>query len=200
MQHAALLGRPELERVARALRERPGALLAVDGPARRAAVALILRPRAEGELEMLLIKRAEWSGDPWSGHVAFPGGRQEPGDATLEGTAVRETYEETAIDLARDGSLLGTLDELRPRTPVEPPLIVRPYVFAAVPEVAIVPSPEVAEAFWVSLASLRDPAVSGETTVVVRGEERRVSSFLHGAHMVWGLTERAIRQFLAVIG
>ena len=69
-------------------------------PARRAAVALVLRgpgdasgDGAEGPIELLFVKRAEWEGDPWSGHVAFPGGRHEPQDETLWDTAARETHE-----------------------------------------------------------------------------------------------------------
>ena len=145
---------------------------------------------------MLFIKRAEFSGDPWSGHVAFPGGRQEPGDASLEETAIRETREETAIDIRRDGQVLGTLDEIYPRTPALPPIVVRPYVTVVVPDAAIVLSAEVAASFWIPVATLRDPAVSTESTVVVRGEERRVSSFRHGSYTVWGLTERIVRQFI----
>jgi hypothetical protein len=67
-------------------------------------------------------------GDPWSGHVAFPGGRAEPGDASPWHTAARETWEETGLDLLAAGRLLGTLDELYPRTPVLPPVVVRPHV------------------------------------------------------------------------
>ena len=48
----------------------------------RAAVAALLRP-GEGGVEILFIHRAEDPRDPWSGHMAFPGGREDPGDADL---------------------------------------------------------------------------------------------------------------------
>jgi 8-oxo-dGTP pyrophosphatase MutT (NUDIX family) len=118
--------------IAAALAGRPGALAAVgrdDPTPRRAAVALVLRvPVGAAGPELLLVKRAEYPGDPWSGHVAFPGGRAEPDDASPWHTAARETWEETGLDLLAAGRLLGTLDELYPRTPVLPPVVVRPHV------------------------------------------------------------------------
>lgn len=144
-----------------------------------------------------MIKRAEAERDPWSGHVACPGGRLEPADRDLAHTAVRETWEETGIDLATHGRLLGTLDDISPRTPVLPPIIVRPFVAAVRPEVEIVQSSEVADAFWVPIAALRERASWGMGMVTVRGfGEREVAVFRHGDYVVWGLTERVLRQFL----
>lgn len=192
---------PELVRLADALARRPGlrVVLAPEEPVpRRAAVALALREGRDGELEVLLIKRADYAGDPWSGQVAFPGGRHEPGDSSLEATAVRETFEETGVDLAADGAALGTLDEIYPRTPVLPPIVVRPYVFALWRAVELTLSHEVAAAFWIPLSRLRDPEALVETTIVVHGVERRVSCFRHQEHVVWGLTERILRQLVAL--
>jgi len=193
----SLLSHPRLARLAEVLARRPAALASPDVPVRYAAVLLALRATASPEL--LLIKRAEFAGDPWSGQVALPGGRREPDDATLEDTALRETWEETAVDVrAAGGVVLGALDEVHPRTPVLPPIVVRPYVAVVPPDVAIVPSLEVAQAFWVPLSTLEDPSTSGEATVVVRGAELRVSCFWCEGHIVWGLTERILRQFLAL--
>ena len=75
-----------------------------------------------------MIKRAEPKRDPWSGHIACPGGRMDPTDRDLEHTAIRETWEETGIDLERDGRILGTLDDMSPRTSSLPPIIIRPFV------------------------------------------------------------------------
>ena len=165
----------------------------------RAAVTLLLRPGDSGGLELLLIKRAEYEGDPWSGQVALPGGRREPDDLSLEQTAVRETWEETAIDIARDGVMLGALDEVSPRTPTVRRVIVRPYVAAIVPEVAIVESPEVAAAFWVPLARLRETAAWITAEVVAHGQSLSVPAFTHGEYVVWGLTERILRGFLELL-
>ena len=163
---------------------------------RLAAIALVLRVGALGEPELLMIKRAEADGDPWSGHVACPGGRMEAGDHDLAQTAMRETWEETGIDLARIGRVLGTLDDLAPRTPVLPPILVRPFVVAVPTEIEIVQSTEVSAAFWVPISALTAKRAWSMGKVIVRGVERDVSQFTHGEYVVWGLTERVLKQLL----
>ena len=193
-----LLSRRELERLARLLGERPSATIA-EPTARRAAVSLILRAGEAGALELLMIKRAEHEGDPWSGHVALPGGRWEPGDRSLAETAMRETREETGIDLARDGRLLGVLDEVHPRNPMLPPIVITPYVAALGGDPAIVLSHEVDDAFWVSVDALRDPAATRDVVLQLTTGPRTVRSFQHRDHTIWGLTERILRQFLELL-
>jgi 8-oxo-dGTP pyrophosphatase MutT (NUDIX family) len=170
--------------------------------AARAAVAVVLREQPvgqRGELELLLIKRAEHERDPWSGHVALPGGREEAADQSLEDTAVRETLEETGLDLRRDGRILGALDELHPRSaPV--PILVRPYVASVRADAPLTLSDEVATAFWVPLSTLTAPGASVESTVVARGTERQVPSFRHGEYVVWGMTERILRNLVYLVG
>lgn len=188
----ALIARLEAQ-----LAERPGVRVEVEARVRRAAVLATFRVADDGDLELLLIKRAEYEGDPWSGHVALPGGRHEPHDTSLEDTAVRETREELGIDLRAEGRVLGTLDDLHPRTPVLPPILVRPYVAVLERDVPLVPSSEVAAAFWVPLRALLDPATAVEATVVVRGAERTVPSYRFGDYTIWGMTERILRDLLA---
>ncbi|MEO7455606.1 MAG: CoA pyrophosphatase [Gemmatimonadaceae bacterium] len=193
------LRHPHVAELSRALAARPGRRVDA-GAARLAAILLVLRPREDGDPELLLIKRAEFEGDPWSGHIACPGGRMEPGDADLAMTAVRETREETGIDVDRDGMVLGTLDDLSPRSPLLPQIVIRPFVAVVRRDVVVSPSHEVASAFWVSLAALRDAASWGVDFVSVRSGRRRASIFRHDGHVVWGLTERALRQFLSYAG
>lgn len=191
---------PTVRRLARSLAERPGREIALPAGARAAAVMLALRARVDGEPELLMIQRASAERDPWSGHIAWPGGRAEPADADLAATAIRETCEETGVDVARDGRLLGQLDDLRPVSPHLPPLVIRPYIALVRSEVRILPSAEVAAAFWVPLAELRTPTSWGTGVVLVRGVERSVSVFRHGPYTVWGLTERVLRQFMEYAG
>ena len=194
-----LVDHPTFRRLRRVLSERPGALAPDDGAPRRAAVAIVLRDAGAGLIELLLIKRSERADDPWSGQIALPGGRYDPTDATLQDTAVRETWEETGVDLARDGVVLGTLDELRPRTPVLPPIIVTPFVSVVRAGVAIETSDEVALAFWVPLSLLADPSIAVDSDVTVRGSTWRVPSYLLGEHIVWGMTERILRNLLLLL-
>ncbi|MES2178885.1 MAG: CoA pyrophosphatase [Gemmatimonadota bacterium] len=195
-----LASHPVVARFRRSLAERPGVEIEPVGPARLAAILLVLRARADGEPELLMIKRADAEGDPWSGHIACPGGRMEPTDIDLAATATRETWEETGIDVSRDGRLLGHLDDLAPRSPMLPPIVIRPYVAIVRARVQIVPSLEVASAFWVPLSALREPASWGMGLVTVRDGQRTESTFRHGEHTVWGLTERVLRQFLEYAG
>ena len=164
---------------------------------RLAAVAAVLRVLDEPEL--LFIKRAEAVGDPWSGHMAFPGGRHEPGDHSLRETAVRETWEETAIDITRAGRLLGRLDDLAPRSPLLPRIVIRPFVAIVHPAVQIVPSDEVAAYFWVPVRQLLDPATQAEHQLLHEGAPLRFPGYRVGPHVAWGLTERIVRQLLGVI-
>lgn len=197
----ALLAHPDVSRLALRLAEQRGRTLELEGAARYAAIALVLRPSDLGDPELLMIKRAEVERDPWSGHIACPGGRMDPTDRDLEHTAVRETWEETGIDLTRDGRILGTLDDITPRTPLLPPLVIRPFVAAVTPEVTIVESPEVAEVFWVPMSAIRETAAWGKGFVPIRGVgEQEVDVFRHGQYTVWGLTHRALTQFVDLLG
>jgi hypothetical protein len=82
---------------------------------------------------------------------------------------------------------------------VLPSIVIRPFVAAVRPGLELTRSPEVAEAFWVPLTALRERAAWGMGVVSARGTELEVEVFRHGAYIVWGLTERVLRQFLTYL-
>ncbi|MFL5552493.1 MAG: NUDIX domain-containing protein, partial [Gemmatimonadaceae bacterium] len=86
-----MISNPVIERLKAAVEAHRPVAAAEEAGARKAAVALIFRVGEEGSVELLFIKRAEYPGDPWSGQIAFPGGREESGDGSLAETAIRET-------------------------------------------------------------------------------------------------------------
>lgn len=190
------LGHPELIRLRNQLESRAAVEVAPFAGSRSAAVVAIMRVLDEPEL--LFIKRAEAERDPWSGHIAFPGGRREPDDDTLAHTAIRETHEELAIELD-EASLIGRLDDLAPRNPALPRIIVRPYVAVVRSDVSLRPSHEVAATFWVPLTILRDPAAQAEHVMTVNGVRARFPAYRVDEHLVWGMTERIVRQLLSLL-
>ena len=189
-----------LDHVRRALRGHVARTVEI-ADARPAAVALVLLdgpPPASG-LEILLIRRAERPGDPWSGQIAFPGGRYEPGDPDLLATAIRETREETGVDLT-SAERLGPLDDLYPRTPTLPPVVVRPFVFALGRRPPpLVPSDEVQRAFWLPLSRLEQAGVRREITLTLRGVERTFPAYLVNDELIWGMTERILTPFIELL-
>ena len=189
---------PSLDQIRGALSARPPQPLPEPLP-RHAAVAMVLRPAGDG-LEALLIRRAEHPGDFWSGHVAFPGGRAVPGEASTE-TAVRETAEEVGIDLRERGELLGGLDEIqaigRGR---HMGLSIRPWVFALRgPAPALSLSHEVASAHWLRVRDLLDPVHQAPFPYVHEGERLVFPSLRVEGLVIWGLTYRMIEIFQEVL-
>jgi 8-oxo-dGTP pyrophosphatase MutT (NUDIX family) len=160
-----------------------------------AAVAVVLAPDPDA---VLLIRRSERVGDPWSGHMALPGGRRGPEDLDLAATAVRETAEEVGLELGA-GRLIGSLDDVVPRTPVLPPIAVRPYVFLLPARPRLSLNPEVAAAQWVSLDHLLDPATYHTVRLDIRGESRDMPAYQLEDGIVWGMTERVITSLLAEV-
>jgi len=196
---AAILAQPAIASLRATLASRRPVEADEEPGVRKAAVALIFRVGQDGAPELLFIKRAEYPGDPWSGQIAFPGGREESGDSSLLETATRETREETGIDLAREGMIIGRLDDLRPRTVRLPAVVVRPFVALLERSERLELSPEVALAFWIPFDSLAHEQAWREETVVARGVQLNARVFRHQDHVIWGMTERILAQLLELI-
>ena len=162
---------------------------AIEGP-RLAAVAMILKGRDDPEV--LLIKRAEKEGDPWSGQVALPGGKMAEGDADLSRTAQRETMEEVGIDLGTSGQFLGYLGATRTHTGT---MEVVPCAFLLKEDVKVIPNSEVASYSWVKVRALLAPGAKS-TYRLGAGGQLTVPAYSVGGYVVWGLTYRLLSQAL----
>ena len=161
----------------------------------RAAVAVVLAPDPDS---VLLIRRADREGDRWSGHLAFPGGRWSPGDAELVDTARRETLEEVGLDLTSDG-LIGTLDDLAPRSSVLPPIVVRPFVFHHRSREPLVVNREVAEAWWLPLERLLGSAAFQPVEFSRYGTLVRTMGYHLELGVLWGMSERILTPLLGLL-
>lgn len=155
----------------------------------RAAVALVLRDGPEG-LELLFIRRTEHPRDPWSGQMAFPGGRAEPGEDLLA-TAVRETAEEVGLDLAGRGEALGALDEVEALARMRPMgLTISPFVFRLREGEEARALSEVRSVHWLPLALLLGPSLRSTHEYVHEGAALGFPCLRTGDLVIWGLTYR----------
>lgn len=161
----------------------------------QAAVAVIFAPDPDS---ILLIRRAEREGDRWSGQIALPGGRWSPGDAGLVQTARRETLEEVGVDLS-ETPVSATLDDLAPRTPVLPPIIVRPFVFAVPKPAPLTRNAEVAGAWWFPLDTLLEPGRLRRMEYERYGTLVRSTGYHLEQGVLWGMTERILTPVLDLL-
>jgi 8-oxo-dGTP pyrophosphatase MutT (NUDIX family) len=185
-----------LPRLTSALGRRTPATL-TDEAAHRAAVAIVVTEEAEPSL--LFVKRRERVGDPWSGHAAFPGGFRDQADASAIGTAQRETEEETGLPLAAVGRPVGSLDDVYPRSVYLPRVIVTPVVFAVPRRLDVRPSGEIERAVWVPVSEVFSPGRRRQFTIELPHGPMEFDSIEVAGLVVWGLTERILRQIATVI-
>lgn len=156
-----------------------------------AAVALLLKPERRG-LSVLFVKRVENLSDPWSGQIAFPGGKRDAGDANLKQTVARETLEETGINLLVDCRFLGVLTALssRPR----PEVMILPFVVLLEHEPSIeLNEKELERSMWISLDEIIRHRGSAKLSF---GE---VPAFVVGSIVIWGLTYRVLENFIEML-
>jgi 8-oxo-dGTP pyrophosphatase MutT (NUDIX family) len=160
---------------------------------RCAAVACVLDDEPAGP-RVLLMKRVERAGDPWSGHISLPGGGYQADDTDLLATAIRETHEELGIDL--DGArLLGNLAPLHPRTSGPQGIEVTPFVFVTGAALEPVCGPEALAAFWLPLEIAASGALDG--TFQYPQTQMTFPSWSYEGHVIWGLTWRILQDLLA---
>jgi 8-oxo-dGTP pyrophosphatase MutT (NUDIX family) len=164
-----------------------------DDDRKRAAVAAVIHDASSGP-RVLLMKRTERTGDPWSGHISLPGGGFHPPDADLLATATRETLEELGIDLSA-ARYLGPLPPLSPLSSGPMGIEVSPFVFVTTDILEAKLGPEAFAAFWLPLELAASGALDG--TYTYPGTERTFPSWSYEGHTIWGLTWRILSDLLA---
>jgi 8-oxo-dGTP pyrophosphatase MutT (NUDIX family) len=167
----------------------------------QAAVALIIR-ELERAPEILIIRRAERDGDPWSGHLALPGGRADEDDDDLLITAARETREEVGIDLLGNPNsrrrFIGQLSLVAPQNRLLPPIEITPLVAIAPENVAINLSDEVAAAFWMPVEQLRLSGMSDTFRLQHGSLTRKWPAYPSPEGPIWGITGKILSEFLSL--
>jgi len=182
--------RPDWPAIDAAFAGKPAQSVEGGATLQRAAVAIVLRDGPAG-IEVLFIRRAEHPNDPWSGQIAFPGGRREPGDADLRATAVRETREELSVDLDASGRFLGPLDEQRAMARLRPMnLTIAPFAFRLDSPAELRLSDEVTSTHWVGLASLLRPEAHSLLHYEQAGSSLEFPCLRVNGLVIWGLTYR----------
>lgn len=179
-------------------RFRPEPLPRAEGMA-RAAVAAVFRAGADGA-EVLLIHRAEDPADPWSGHMAFPGGRVDPSDDGTLDAAIREAREEVGIDLATRGHLIGRLSDVAAIGRGRPlSLVIEPFVFTVDDAGTLVANYEVADIVWVPLAFLLDRDNRDSLEYQHGGGTIRLPCYRYRHFVIWGLTFAMVDELVDLI-
>ena len=169
---------------------------------RRAAVASIFRASdGQSSPELLFIRRAQHEQDPWSGHMAFPGGRVEQRDLSPLDAARRETWEEVRIDLARTGELVGQMDDIMASARGRMiGMAITPYVFVlSDPVLPRRNRSEVEEVLWVPVGTLLDPASASTVPYELAGQRYELPCFQIQGRTIWGLTYQMLRQMFVVL-
>ena len=188
----------ELERIRTRLMDYRPSLAEADRGRSRAAVALVLYELAPEPPALLFIERAQHEGDPWSGQMAFPGGRWEPQDQDLATTATRETQEEVGLSL---GPAVARLDDFEgARASGRHQLVVSKFVYTLEKRPDLFPNREVNSTVWVPLPSLLDPGSRRAYEFGPPEAGGPFASILYDRYTIWGLTYRSLWNFLELLG
>lgn len=164
----------------------------------RASVAMILNQGCN-DLEILFIQRAAHDTDPWSGHIAFPGGKLEKGELECQ-AARRETYEEIGIDLGQARYLGRLSDIIGANLPVRVSCCLFGIDRTLCPPVL---NEEVRDLFWVTLADLCDPGRHLRSSVAFDKKSLEVPAIrlpVDKMPVLWGITYRLVMQLLRLLG
>lgn len=165
----------------------------------RAAVAIMVREGQEAT-ELLMIRRATREGDPWSGHMGFPGGRRDPEDRSNFYCALRETEEELGVDLSRWGAPLGELSDVNTGWRKDrPEMLVTPFIFSVSELPELTPNDEVDDVVWVPLHFLMDEGNREPLEWEWKGQKMETDSYLYDCYRIWGLSLMMIDEMMRLL-
>jgi len=154
-----------------------------------AAVVVLLKSTNQ-DFQVLFVKRAEKSGDPWSGQTALPGGKRNPEDRDLKETVVRETLEETRINLLEGCRFLGAMEPVR--STQKPEMKILPFVVLLEKEQPIKLNEELTAYFWTPLKELAKHKGTTEFSF------REYPAYIIENHIIWGLTYKIMNNLLSL--
>lgn len=163
----------------------------------RAAVAAVLCDDADKGVSVLLMQRAIRDGDPWSGHMSFPGGRLDRNEDSVT-AAIRETYEETGLELSTDDQVGSLSDVLTRRHERRLPMVVTPHVFVIDRFDQWQLNHEAESTLWVPLSFLADRGNRRIMRWKAAGMTWKLSCYFYQEHRIWGLTLLMLRELLRV--
>ena len=162
---------------------------------RVAAVALVFVPEASG-FSLCMIRRSEHPDDPWSGHMAFPGGRMDPEDADGLQTAIRESREEVGLHLTAS-TCIGRLSPVKvPQRVSGHRMVVEPFVFVLQDSVELIPNNEVSGVYFFSLQTLLSGEGRGHFEYQWKGVPVQLDCIDLQGCRIWGLSLRILDELL----
>ena len=156
---------------------------------------------ADAAPALLMMRRAERAGDPWSGHVSFPGGRVDPRDPSTRAAALRELQEETGLPIDAPIAPMGRLSDLLTREHGRRrPMVVTPYVYRLPHAVALTPGLEAASLWWEPLPNLVDAGLRRTVIWRVAGLPLPFPSIEVNGARLWGLSLMMVNELVRATG
>jgi 8-oxo-dGTP pyrophosphatase MutT (NUDIX family) len=160
-----------------------------DRPPVAAAVLIAIVARPEGHTVLYTERSPDLRSH--SGQVAFPGGKIDPEDADAADAALREAYEEVAMERA-DATVLGFMPTYFTGTNY----LITPVVATVTPSRPFVPNPgEVHSVFEVPLARILNAQSYGHFRFEHGGRQGKTWQIDHDGHRIWGITANLTRLF-----